>query len=64
MSAAPTGEFRHIRVEPITGTIGAEIHGVDLRGRLAPHKVPRVVELRNDLPRSPAGKVLRQQVRT
>jgi acyl-CoA synthetase (AMP-forming)/AMP-acid ligase II len=33
-----------------------------LRGRLAPHKVPRVFEFRDDLPRSAAGKVLRQQV--
>lgn len=44
MSAAPTGEFRHIRVEPITGTIGAEIHGVDLRGRLAPEVAREIVQ--------------------
>ncbi|QOV87689.1 class I adenylate-forming enzyme family protein [Humisphaera borealis] len=33
-----------------------------LRGRLAAYKVPRVVEFREALPRSAAGKVLRQQV--
>lgn len=33
-----------------------------LRGRLAAYKVPRIVEFREDLPRSAAGKVLRQQV--
>ncbi|MDB5296976.1 MAG: long-chain fatty acid--CoA ligase [Phycisphaerales bacterium] len=33
-----------------------------LRERLAPYKVPRLVEFRADLPRSAAGKVLRQQV--
>ncbi len=35
-----------------------------LRTRLASYKVPRVIEFREDLPRSPAGKVLRQQVET
>jgi acyl-CoA synthetase (AMP-forming)/AMP-acid ligase II len=33
-----------------------------LRDRLAPYKVPRIYEFRADLPRSAAGKVLRQQV--
>lgn len=33
-----------------------------LRGVLAPYKVPRAYEFRDDLPRSAAGKVLRQQV--
>jgi acyl-CoA synthetase (AMP-forming)/AMP-acid ligase II len=33
-----------------------------LRDRLAPHKVPRVYEFREDLPRSAAGKILRQNV--
>jgi acyl-CoA synthetase (AMP-forming)/AMP-acid ligase II len=32
------------------------------RGRLAPHKVPRLFEVRKSLPRSPAGKVLRHMV--
>jgi len=45
---------------------GAAVTGEDLRqflrGRLASYKVPRVVELRDDLPRSAAGKVLRQHV--
>jgi long-chain acyl-CoA synthetase len=31
-----------------------------LRERLTPYKVPRVIEVRADLPRSPAGKVLRR----
>jgi long-chain acyl-CoA synthetase len=33
-----------------------------LRHRLAPHKIPRIYEFRQDLPRSAAGKVLRQEV--
>lgn len=32
------------------------------RARLAPHKVPRVFEVRDDLPRSPTGKILRRQL--
>jgi acyl-CoA synthetase (AMP-forming)/AMP-acid ligase II len=32
------------------------------RTRLAPHKIPRTFELRQSLPRSPAGKVLRNEV--
>jgi long-chain acyl-CoA synthetase len=32
------------------------------RDRLAPHKVPRVIEFRESLPRSGAGKVLRQEL--
>jgi acyl-CoA synthetase (AMP-forming)/AMP-acid ligase II len=31
------------------------------RKRLSPHKVPRVIEVRADLPRSPTGKILRQE---
>jgi len=34
-----------------------------VRERLAAHKVPRVIELRDDLPRSPAGKILRERLR-
>jgi acyl-CoA synthetase (AMP-forming)/AMP-acid ligase II len=29
------------------------------RERLSPHKVPRIFELRDTLPRSPTGKILR-----
>jgi long-chain acyl-CoA synthetase len=32
------------------------------RGRLAGHKVPRVWEFREELPRSPLGKVLRHRL--
>ena len=32
------------------------------RKHLIEHKVPRVVELREDLPRSPTGKVLRGEL--
>ena len=35
---------------------------VHLRETLAPHKVPRLIELREDLPRSPTGKVLRHRL--
>jgi acyl-CoA synthetase (AMP-forming)/AMP-acid ligase II len=31
-----------------------------LRQRLTPYKVPRVIEVRESLPRSPAGKILRR----
>jgi acyl-CoA synthetase (AMP-forming)/AMP-acid ligase II len=47
-----------------TGT--AEISSEDLRNfvkaRLSAYKVPRVIELRDSLPRSPAGKVLRHLI--
>jgi HIP---CoA ligase len=33
------------------------------RGRLANYKVPRAVEFRPDLPRTPAGKPLKRQLR-
>lgn len=32
------------------------------RARLAPHKVPRVFDIRDSLPRSPSGKVLRHEL--
>lgn len=42
--------------------VGGETLRQFLRGRLAPYKIPRVYEFREDLPRSAAGKVLRQEV--
>ena len=44
MSAAPTPSFRHIRVEPLTGVIGAQIHGIDLREPLMPEVAQEVLE--------------------
>jgi acyl-CoA synthetase (AMP-forming)/AMP-acid ligase II len=35
-----------------------------LRDRLSPHKVPRVIEVRESLPRSATGKLLRNQLET
>jgi long-chain acyl-CoA synthetase len=35
-----------------------------LRQRLTPYKVPRVIEVRESLPRSPAGKILRRLLET
>jgi long-chain acyl-CoA synthetase len=33
------------------------------RGRIAEYKVPHVVEFRSELPRSPTGKILREQLK-
>ena len=33
------------------------------RDRIAEFKVPRIVEFRDELPRSPTGKVLREQLK-
>ena len=41
--------------------LGEEIRA-DLRERIAPYKVPHVVEFTDDLPKSPVGKVLRREV--
>ncbi|HEX8913507.1 MAG TPA: fatty acid--CoA ligase family protein, partial [Humisphaera sp.] len=50
----------------VVRTAGATATGEELRqflrALLAPYKVPRVYEFRDDLPRSAAGKVMRQRV--
>lgn len=45
------------------GRLGAELIGL-VRGRLAPFKVPRSVEVVDGLPRTPTGKLRRHVVRT
>jgi long-chain acyl-CoA synthetase len=53
-------------VAPAPGSPPGALNAEELRRfaqtRLAPHKVPRVVEIRGALPRSPAGKVLRSEL--
>jgi acyl-coenzyme A synthetase/AMP-(fatty) acid ligase len=50
-----------VRASPGDATTGEQLRQF-LRTRLAPYKVPRVYDFRESLPRSAAGKVLRQQV--
>ena len=34
------------------------------KDKMAPYKIPKVIEYRDDLPRSPVGKVLRKELRS
>ncbi|MDP6484053.1 MAG: hypothetical protein QGH70_09435, partial [Nitrospinota bacterium] len=43
--------------------LAAEIRD-DLKGRIAPFKVPHVIEFAESLPKSPVGKVLRRELTT
>lgn len=65
MAVADTVDRLRAIVVPAPGgpAVVAETLRSWVRGRLAPHKVPRVIEFRDDLPRTAAGKVRREAVR-
>jgi long-chain acyl-CoA synthetase len=45
------------------GTLDAQALGLFLRDRLPAYKIPGLFELRADLPKNPAGKVLKEALR-
>jgi acyl-CoA synthetase (AMP-forming)/AMP-acid ligase II len=62
IAITPTVSRLKAIVVPANGAVDPEELRRFARERLAGHKVPRVVEVRNSLPRSPSGKVLRAQL--
>jgi acyl-CoA synthetase (AMP-forming)/AMP-acid ligase II len=58
------GESVHLVAVPRPGSVLLDADLIShCRQHLADYKVPKSVELRNDLPRSPAGKVLKRSLR-
>jgi len=63
LAAELRGELRLVAfVESSDASVTGDSVRVFVRGRLADHKVPRVVEVLERLPRTPAGKVDRREV--
>jgi long-chain acyl-CoA synthetase len=59
-----TGEAVKLFVVLRTGsTVGDQEIRAFLRERLAPYKIPRHVDIRDSLPKSPVGKILRRELR-
>jgi long-chain acyl-CoA synthetase len=65
--AIPFSDTAHRLKAIIVPEPGREIDREELRrfarARLSPHKVPRSFEIRTELPRSTAGKILRSELR-
>jgi long-chain acyl-CoA synthetase len=61
------GEYVHAVVQPAEGVDGTPELAEELRAyarsKLAPYKVPRVVEFRSELPRLPTGKLYKRALR-
>jgi len=58
------GEVGHAYVVPLDGrTVDPQSVRDHLEGRLARYKIPRRIEVVDDLPRNAAGKILRKQLR-
>jgi acyl-CoA synthetase (AMP-forming)/AMP-acid ligase II len=62
VAVTPTVSRLKAVVVPVNGTLDPEDLRRFARERLAGHKVPRLVEVRTSLPRTPSGKVLRSQL--
>ena len=58
------GEVVRVLIVPKPGeTISAEEVAAWCRERLAPYKVPKIIEFRDSLPKTVVGKILRREIR-
>jgi len=62
VAVTPTVSRLKAVVVPVNGTLDPEDLRRFARERLAGHKVPRLIEVRTQLPRTPSGKVIRAQL--
>jgi long-chain acyl-CoA synthetase len=63
VSDETTGEAVKAFIKPVSDILSAEDVIAHCRRLLTPYKVPKLVEFRADLPKSPVGKVLRRELR-